>query len=45
MDPNEYDLLQGKLFASFGNVNSQYLIFVGVAVLIICGILWRKVTV
>ena len=42
MDPNEYDLLQGKLFASFGNVNSQYLIFVGVAVLIICGILWRE---
>lgn len=32
MDPNEYDLLQGKLFASFGNVNSQYLVFVGVAV-------------
>ena len=42
MDPNEYDLLQGKLFASFGNVNSQYLVFVGVAVLMICGILWRE---
>ncbi|MGM0123023.1 iron complex transport system permease [Enterococcus sp. AZ194] len=27
MDPNEYDLLQGKLFASFGNVDSQHLIW------------------
>ncbi|MFV0561347.1 MAG: iron chelate uptake ABC transporter family permease subunit [Enterococcus sp.] len=26
MDPNEYDLLQGKLFASFGNIQSQYLL-------------------
>ena len=26
MDPNEYDLLQGKLFASFGNIPNQYLL-------------------
>ncbi|AUB54151.1 iron chelate uptake ABC transporter family permease subunit [Enterococcus mundtii] len=26
MDPNEYDLLQGKLFASFGNVQTAYLL-------------------
>lgn len=26
MDPNEYDLLQGRLFASFGNIQSQYLL-------------------
>ncbi|EOE6411400.1 iron chelate uptake ABC transporter family permease subunit [Enterococcus hirae] len=26
MDPNEYDLLQGKLFASFGNISSHYLV-------------------
>ena len=26
MDPNEYDLLQGRLFASFSNVNSQHLL-------------------
>lgn len=26
MDPNEYDLLQGKLFASFGNIPSHYLV-------------------
>lgn len=26
MDPNEYDLLQGKLFASFGNIPSHYLL-------------------
>jgi iron complex transport system permease protein len=36
MDPNEYDLLQGRLFASFSNVNSQHLllaagiIFIGI---------------
>lgn len=41
MDPNEYDLLQGKLFASFGNVNSQFL---GVAAILGCLLillLWR----
>ena len=27
MDPNEYDLLQGRLFASFGNINSYHLIW------------------
>lgn len=26
MDPNEYDLLQGKLFASFGNIPNHYLL-------------------
>lgn len=25
MDPNEYDLLQGRLFASFGNINTTHL--------------------
>lgn len=33
MNPNEYDLLQGKLFASFSNVNSHYLIISGVIIL------------
>lgn len=33
MNPNEYDLLQGKLFASFSNVNSHYLIIAGVIIL------------
>lgn len=42
MDPNEYDLLQGKLFASFGNVNSQYLLVAGVLILGISGFLWFK---
>lgn len=37
MDPNEYDLLQGKLFASFGNVDTNQLLFA--AVLIVIGIL------
>lgn len=32
MNPNEYDLLQGKLFASFNNVNSQYLVVAGIII-------------
>ncbi|MFK4566391.1 iron chelate uptake ABC transporter family permease subunit [Enterococcus sp. UD-01] len=42
MDPNEYDLLQGKLFASFGNVNSQYLLIAGAAIVVLTGFLWVK---
>ncbi|MHC5228615.1 iron chelate uptake ABC transporter family permease subunit [Enterococcus sp. LJL99] len=42
MDPNEYDLLQGKLFASFGNVNSQYLLIAGMLILGVSGYLWFK---
>lgn len=42
MDPNEYDLLQGKLFASFGNVNSQYLLIAGVFILGLVAYLWIK---
>lgn len=42
MDPNEYDLLQGKLFASFGNVNSQYLLIAGSLISVLVGFLWVK---
>lgn len=42
MDPNEYDLLQGKLFASFGNVNSQYLLIAGILITFLVGFLWVK---
>ncbi|MGX7245068.1 iron chelate uptake ABC transporter family permease subunit [Enterococcus quebecensis] len=42
MDPNEYDLLQGKLFASFGNVNSQHLLVAGVLITLLAGFLWVK---
>ncbi|MBO0470051.1 iron chelate uptake ABC transporter family permease subunit [Enterococcus sp. DIV0242_7C1] len=42
MDPNEYDLLQGKLFASFGNVNSQHLMIAGVLITLLVGFLWMK---
>jgi iron complex transport system permease protein len=42
MDPNEYDLLQGKLFASFGNVNSQYLLIAGASIIVLTGFLWVK---
>ncbi|WP_086315180.1 iron compound ABC transporter permease [Enterococcus sp. 7F3_DIV0205] len=42
MDPNEYDLLQGKLFASFGNVNSQHLLIAGVLITLLVGFLWIK---
>ncbi|ALS02188.1 iron ABC transporter permease [Enterococcus silesiacus] len=42
MDPNEYDLLQGKLFASFGNVNSQHLLIAGILITFLVGFLWIK---
>ncbi|MFD1901478.1 iron chelate uptake ABC transporter family permease subunit [Enterococcus termitis] len=42
MDPNEYDLLQGKLFASFGNVNSQHLVIAGILITLLVGFLWIK---
>ncbi|OJG56152.1 iron compound ABC transporter permease [Enterococcus haemoperoxidus] len=42
MDPNEYDLLQGKLFASFGNVNSQHLLIAGILITLLVGFLWLK---
>lgn len=40
MDPNEYDLLQGKLFASFSNVNSNHLIIATLIILLAVGYLW-----
>ncbi|MEI5990196.1 iron compound ABC transporter permease [Enterococcus termitis] len=42
MDPNEYDLLQGKLFASFGNVNSQHLLIAGILITLLVGFLWFR---
>lgn len=42
MDPNEYDLLQGKLFASFGNVNSQYLMIAGILIVGLALFLWLQ---
>lgn len=42
MDPNEYDLLQGKLFASFGNVNTQYLLIAGGLIIGLVAYLWMK---
>ncbi|MHC5218111.1 iron chelate uptake ABC transporter family permease subunit [Enterococcus sp. LJL128] len=42
MDPNEYDLLQGKLFASFGNVNSHYLLLAGLLLAVFAGYLWHQ---
>lgn len=42
MDPNEYDLLQGKLFASFGNVNSHYLVLAAILMLIFTAFLWSQ---
>lgn len=41
MDPNEYDLLQGRLFASFSNVNSNHLIVAGLLILGATIYLWR----
>lgn len=34
MDPNEYDLLQGRLFASFSNVNTNHLLLAAVIILV-----------
>ncbi|MBO0454130.1 iron chelate uptake ABC transporter family permease subunit [Candidatus Enterococcus murrayae] len=34
MDPNEYDLLQGRLFASFGNINTTHLGLAAVIILL-----------
>ena len=41
MDPNEYDLLQGKLFASFGNVDSQFLSIAAILGVVLMTLLWR----
>lgn len=41
MDPNEYDLLQGKLFASFSNVNSNHLIVAAIIILCSVAYLWH----
>lgn len=42
MDPNEYDLLQGKLFASFGNINNAYLLLAGSSIGGLVVYLWVK---
>lgn len=40
MDPNEYDLLQGRLFASFSNVNSNHLLIAAGIILLSVTVLW-----
>lgn len=40
MDPNEYILLQGKLFASFSNVNSYHLLVASGIVFVAAAYLW-----
>lgn len=40
MDPNEYDLLQGRLFASFGNVKTEHLLAAALLITVIAGTLW-----
>ena len=42
MDPNEYDKLQSRLFASLQNANQEVLYLVLVLVVILCLILYRK---
>lgn len=41
MDPNEYDLLQGRLFASFSNVNNNHLMIASLIILLASFHLWR----
>lgn len=40
LDPNEYDHLQAKLFASFSNVKADHLLIAAIMVGIICLFLW-----
>lgn len=40
MDPNEYDLLQGRLYASFSNVSVDLLLISGCLLAVICSLLW-----
>lgn len=42
MDPNEYDKLQGRLFASFGNINQQLLLYTAIGTLITIIWLWSQ---
>lgn len=42
MDPNEYDKLQGKLFASFGNVDVSLLIYVLPIVGLVLVLFWSQ---
>ncbi|WP_423253310.1 iron chelate uptake ABC transporter family permease subunit [Melissococcus plutonius] len=44
MNPNEHEQLQGKLFASFGNVNSQHLMIAGILILCLILCLWIQST-
>lgn len=41
MDPNEYDLLQGRLFASFNNVNSYHLLLAAVIICCVALLLFK----
>lgn len=40
LDPNEYDHLQAKLFASFSNVKADHLLIAAIMVGLICLFLW-----
>ena len=41
LEPNEYDHLQGKLFASFSNVKPDHLTIAAILIALICLFLWR----
>lgn len=41
MDPNEYNLLQGRLFASFGNINGNHLIWATVIIVLGAALLMK----
>ncbi|MDN6013497.1 MAG: iron chelate uptake ABC transporter family permease subunit [Lactococcus sp.] len=40
LDPNEYDHLQGKLFASFSNVKADHLLVASIIIALLCLFLW-----
>ena len=42
MDPNEFQILQGKTFASFGNVDTSHMLIATIIILLGCFILYAK---
>ncbi|WP_367300987.1 iron chelate uptake ABC transporter family permease subunit [Leuconostoc carnosum] len=40
LDPNEYDHLQSKLFASFSNVKGDHLLVALILIILLCSFLW-----
>lgn len=42
MNPNEYDVLQGRILPSFGNMKTQHLLIAGVLLVLFSAYIWRQ---